>query len=372
MKFKVNKRGFYQAIQNIIGVVPFKTTIPILGNILLDLQGNKLSLTGTDLEVSIATSLEVQGQTDGAVAVPAKILFEIVRELPDIPLEFDCDSEYHITLNTEKGYYKISGESKDEFPRISVQETLGSFAMDSEKLSRMIDNTIFAVSTDELRTTLMGVLLKVSPNELRMVSTDGHRLVKIVDQTFSADNLDSETIIPTKALNLLQKNMGNTGTTTLKLSEDHVVFELENTTIYSKSIEGQFPNYERVIPPDNDKSLIVNRELLSASVKRVSIFSSSITHQIRLSIADGTMRIRSEDIEFGGEAEETVDIDYSADAMDIGYNAIYLLDILRHLDTEEVEFKIKDPVSAGIIYPSEQREGEEILMLLMPIRLNEE
>ncbi len=372
MKFKVNKKVFFQAIQNIIGVVPVKTTIPILGNILLDLKGNALMLTGTDLEVSISTEIDVLGEKDGAVAIPAKILFEIVRELPDIPLEVSCDEEFKITLNTEKGYYKLSGETKDDFPKISVEETKGSFTIETERFQRMINNTIFAVSTDELRTTLMGVFLKVMENELRLVSTDGHRLVKIVDNNFPADGLDSETIIPTKALNLLVKNLQNVQKIKINLSDDHIVFELGNTTIFSKSIEGQFPNYERVIPSDNDKSLVVNRELLSSSVKRVAIFSNSITHQIRLSISQRSMLIKSEDIEFGGEAQESIDIDYRDESLDVGYNANYLLDILRHLDTDEVEIKVKDSVSAGIIYPSQQKENEEMLMLLMPIRLNED
>ncbi|MCH6558850.1 DNA polymerase III subunit beta [candidate division KSB1 bacterium] len=371
MKFKVNKKTFYQAIQNIIGVVPIKTTIPILGSILVDLQGNELNLTGTDLEVSISTRIEVQGESDGAVAVPAKILFEIVRELPEIPMEFVCDEDYKIVLNTEKGFYKLSGESKDDFPKISVEQSQGSFSIDSEKLDGMINKTIFAVSTDELRTTLMGVYLKIMPDELRMVATDGHRLVKIIDKNFSSD-LEQEAIIPTKALNLLSKNLNGTKEIKINLSEDHIIFELDKTIIFSKGIDGQFPNYERVIPADNDKELTINREQLSSSVRRVAIFSNSITHQIRFSMTKGNVKIKSEDIEFGGEAEETIDADYNYDDLDVGYNANYLLDILRHLDTDEIILKVKDQISAGIIYPINQKENEDILMLLMPIRLNED
>jgi DNA polymerase-3 subunit beta len=372
MKFKINKKAFHQAIQSIIGVVPVKTTIPILGNILLELQDDTLTLTGTDLEVSISTKLNVQKERDGAVAIPAKILFEIVRELPDIPLELDCDEQYRITLQTEKGFYKLSGESRDEFPRISMKDSQGSFEVESERMARMVDKTLFAVSTDELRTTLMGVYLKVTDNELRMVATDGHRLVKFQDKGFSAPELDNETIIPTKALNLLLKNIGSSESIKVNLSSDHIIFELDGTTIYSKGIDGTFPSYERVIPVDNDKKLIVNRDLLSASVKRVSIFSNSITHQIRLSLTHGQVKIQSEDIEFGGEAQENIEVEYDDENLDVGYNANYLLDILRHLDTEEVEIRVKDATSAGILFPASQEENEEVLMLLMPIRLNED
>ncbi len=371
MKFAINKREFYLAIQNIVGVIPTKTTIPILSNILLELKSNDLTLMGTDLEVSISTKLTVHGSEDGSVAVPAKILFEIVRELSEIPIEFIVGEDNKISLNTEKGFYKLSGEPKEDFPRIQIEESKGSFAMEGSVFSSMIEKTIFAVSADELRTTLMGVFLKISEDELRMVATDGHRLVKIVKK-FNADGFQSEAIIPTKALNLVLKNLHSAKEIKVEFSEDHIVFKSDNTTIYSKNIEGQFPNYERVIPSDNNKSLTVNRELIISSVRRVSIFSNSITHQIRLGLSKNLVKIQSEDIEFGGEAMENIEGEYRHEDLEIGYNANYMLDILRHLDTDDVVFEFKDPVSAGIIRPANQAEGLDVLMLLMPIRLNED
>ena len=372
MRFKANRDDFYKSIQNIIGVVPVKTTVPILSNILVELEGSTLTLTGTDLEVSISTKVEVQGEENGAAAIPAKILHEILRELPDIPLELSCDEDLKITLNTEKGFYRLSGEPKEDFPRISIDKSGVSFGIDSERFSSMINRALFAVSTDELRTTLMGVYLKITDKNLRLVTTDGHRLVRIDYKDFESPEFQSETIIPTKALNLLLKNQQNTKEIVVRVSDDHIVFELGNTVIYSKCIEGQFPNYERVIPTDNDKKVVVDRELISQSVRRVSIFSNSITHQIRLSISNNQLSVKSEDIEFGGEARESIAVEYSGDSLEIGYNANYLLDILRHLETEEIVFDIKDSISAGTISPTSQREDEEILMLLMPIRLNDE
>lgn len=372
MNFKVNKKEFHQALQNIIGVVPVKTTIPILSDILLDLENNTLSLTGTDLEVSISTAINVQGEMNGAVAIPAKVLFEIVRELPEIPLEIKCDEDFKVTLTSDKGFYRISGESKDDFPKVSIEDAQGSFSIETERLARMINSTIFAVSFDELRTTLMGVYLQVLENELRMVSTDGHRLVKIVNKSFSSPDFQKETIIPTKALNLLLKNTHESEKTKVDLSDEHIVFNLGNTTIFSKCIEGQFPNYERVIPLDNDRELIINRDILSSSVRRVAIFSNSITHQIRFSISKNTIKIQSEDIEFGGEAQESINAQYTGEDIEIGYNGNYILDILRHIDTEDIILKLKEPTSAGIITPKTQKEDEDLLMLLMPIRLNEE
>jgi DNA polymerase-3 subunit beta len=387
MKFSVNQKDFYQSLQKVVGVVPVKTTIPILSNILLELSGNELTLMGTDLEVSISTKLSVTGNSDGSVAVPAKMLFEIVRELPEIPIGFTVDEDNKISLETEKGFYKLSGEPKEDFPKIQIAESKGSFVVAAEVFSGMIDKTIFSVSTDELRTTLMGVLLKVADNEMRMVATDGHRLVKIIQKNFNSNNFQSEAIVPTKALNLVLKNLParqkaqsgpssaggqDAGEIKVDVSDDHIVFNFDQTTIYSKSIEGQFPNYERVIPIDNNKRLTLNRELLISSVRRVAIFSNSITHQIRFGISKNLVKIQSEDIEFGGEAMESIDADYDGEELEIGYNANYLLDILRHLDSTEVFFELKDSVSAGIVRPVEQGENEDILMLLMPIRLNED
>ena len=372
MEFKLNKKEFYQAIQSIVGVVPTKTTIPILSHLLLDVTDSELTLTGTDLEVSISTRIPVQAERGGAVAVPGKILFEIVRELPEIPIEFSCDEEFKVVLHTEKGFYRLSGQPKEEFPKIAVEESKCAFSLDTDRLVNMINKTIFAVSTDELRTTLTGVYLKASENEVRMVSTDGHRLSKIIDKSFNSPGVEGQSIIPTKALNLVLKNCQNTDTVNIKLTDDHIVFEMDNTVIYSKGIEGQFPNYERVIPVDNDKRMVVNRDLLSASVRRVAIFSNTITNQIRMSLSANKVDIQSEDIEFGGEARETVESEYRGPDLEIGYNANYLLDILRHVDTDEVIFELKDPTSAALIYPSVQNEDEDLLMLLMPIRLNED
>ncbi len=373
MEFLVDKQTFSEALQRVIGVVPTKTTIPILAGILLDLTGDRLELIGTDLEVSISTSIQVQGVEDGGVAVAAKLLHEIVRELPDVPLKIQADESNRVTLTTEKGVYRILGEAKDEFPRIVVQDEGGGFSLEMERLRRMITKTIFAVSTDELRTTLMGIFVQILGKELRFVTTDGHRLVKIVYKNFSPPTSDvREVIIPTKAFNLVLRNSEGVGTAEIMLGENHVVFNLNSTIVYSKLIDGQFPNYERVIPADNNKEMRVDRAEFYASVRRVSLFSNSMTRQVRLSLGTNEMEIQAEDLEFGGEAQEKIPVHYEDEPMEIGYNATYVMDILRHMDTDNVIFRFKDPSSAGIIYPTEQYPDEELMMLLMPMRLYDE
>ncbi len=372
MKFTANKEEFFNSLQKVIGVLPAKTTIPILSNILLRLEDGKLNISGTDLEISITTTCEVSGAEDGALSVPGKRFFEIVRELPDLPLSIETDATNHLTLSNEKGLYKFMGENEEEYPHIAVEEAEVEFTLPAEKFNRMVDKTIYAVSTDELRTTLMGVYLQVFPNELRMVATDGHRLAKISDQSFSGNEATISAILPTKALHLVTRNLAPDEEVTISMGENHIVFSFASTKIYSKLIEGKFPNYDRVIPIDNQINMYINRDLLISTLKRVSIFSSPYTHQIILSLSPSSMVVQAEDVEMGGEAQESLALDYSGPEMDIGYNAAYLLDILRHVDTEEVLFELKDPGSAAIIKPSEQQEKEDLMMLLMPIRLNDQ
>lgn len=377
MRFIVQQNLLLGALQKLIGVIPSKTTISILSSFLFELNENNLNITGTDLEISASTSIDVEAQEDGAIAVPAKIILDIVRELPDIPLDISCDENNRISIVTEKGLYRISGESKDEFPNIIFEDSEGNIEIDSNKLYRMINKTIFAVSTDELRMALMGVYFQISENEFRMVATDGHRLVKIIDTDFRSPSFSINIIVPTKALNLLLKNMETSLIEAnekiyMQLSESHVVFNFGRASIYSKTLEAKYPKYENVIPLDNDKRLLVNRDSIIASVKRVSIFSNSITHQIRLSISKNKVEVLSEDIEFGGEAKEEIPADYSSDEFEIGYNSHYILDILRSIDSEEVVMMLNNSTSAGIFNPVTQNSGEDFMMLLMPIRLVED
>jgi DNA polymerase-3 subunit beta len=338
----------------------------------MDLDGDKLQLTGTDLEISITTSLQVSGQENGSVAIPAKILLEIVRELPDVPLNIITDSSNKLIIKTEKGEYKIATQPKEDFPKINVEEGEFSFAIDSALLNQMVEKTIFAVSMDELRPALTGINIELYPNEIRLVSTDGHRLAKVAKSNFPIKkDIRKNLIVPTKTMNLLLKNQQDKPVK-IQIGEDHVVFHMENAVVYSKLINGTFPNYDRVLPKDNDKELHVNRDLLIAALRRVSIFSSSLTHQVRLILSNNEMTIRSEDIEFGAEAKETIPSQFSGEWLQIGYNSNYLMDVLRHVETDEVVFELKDSNNSAIITPSELQEGESVLYLLMPIRISEE
>lgn len=373
MNFTISRSVLYDALQKVVGVVPQKTTISILTCILLELEENKLSLTGTDLEISVTLSLDVDGTGNGAVAIPAKLFLEIVRELPEVPLFISTEDGDKVIIKTEKGEYKIAAQPKEDFPKISVEESELAFDLPNELLARMTNKTIFAVSTDELRPALTGILVEMLPEEIRFVGTDGHRLARITFNKFTvADEIRHSLIVPTKALNILLKNLVSEENVTIKVGEDHIVFTLDSSVIYSKLINGTYPSYERVIPVDNDKKLLVNRELLISTLRRVSIFSNSLTHQVRFILSPSEMTIHSEDVEFGAEAKETIPASFNGDFLQIGYNSNYLVDVLRHVDSDDVIFELKDSVSAAIIYPPEQEENEVLTMLLMPIRISEE
>ncbi|MBN2410792.1 DNA polymerase III subunit beta [candidate division KSB1 bacterium] len=373
MNFTISKSEFYEALHKVVGVVPQKTTISVLTCILLELEDNQLRLTGTDLEVSVTISLNVNGEENGSVAIPAKLLLEIVRELPDVPLNIFSGVGDKIVIKTEKGEYKISSQPKEDFPRINIEEGEVSFEIDSQLLSRMTNKTIFAVSNDELRPALTGINVELSPTEITFVGTDGHRLSRIISRKFKASNdVQLNIIVPTKALNLMLRILNSDEKVKVQVGEDHIQFEFVEAIIYSKLIAGTYPNYERVIPKDNDKKMQAQRELLVSTLRRVSIFSSTLTYQVRFVLEPKEITIHSEDIEFGAEGKESMPASFSDEWMQIGYNSNYLMDILRHIDDENVVFEVKDSSSAAIIYPEKQEKDEDLLMLIMPIRINEE
>jgi DNA polymerase III subunit beta len=372
MNFTTSKKELFEALQKVIGVVPQKTTIAILTCILMDMKKNVLQLTGTDLEISITTDLKVKGEKDGCVAIPGKILMEIVRELPDVPINMILDKENKIILRTDKGEYKLTTQPKEDFPKINIEEEEYSFQMEKKVIARMAEKTVFAVSNDELRPALTGINMELNAGEIKFVATDGHRLAKITcSEKKIAKDVKRSLIIPTKTTNLLLRNLHEEGEVKIQIGEDHIVIGLNDTVIYSKLINGTYPNYERVLPKENDKKLQINRELLLATLRRVAIFSSSLTHQVRFIISPKEVTISSEDIEFGAEAKESIPASFTGEKIQVGYNSSYLIDILRHLEDEEIVFDLKDGASAAIIHPIEQRPAETILMLLMPIHINE-
>ena len=371
MKFSILQSNLLEVLQIISSVVPARSTTPILENILFELTDETLRLTGTDLEVSITTEVTPEKiDSQGAIALPAKVITETIRSLPDISVQFELDENNRIKITTDQGFYQVAGLSKENFPEMPKFTEERVVEIENKLLSRMFSRTIFAVSTEELRPALMGVFMQIMADELRMVATDGHRLSKIVDKSFRYDDKPVRMIIPPKAVQIALKNIDDEGSTKLHIEENGLGFIFDNTVLYTRLVEGDYPDYERVIPRDNEKKLTVDKNLLIDSVKRVSLFSSALTHQIRFSISPGKLAVCSEDVDIGGEAREELNVEYDDEPMEIGYNAQYAMDIIRHVDSDDVVFHLKSPVHAALITPVEQEKEETFIMLLMPIKLS--
>ncbi|HLP16717.1 MAG TPA: DNA polymerase III subunit beta [Bacteroidota bacterium] len=370
MKFSAKSSDLQKALAKIIGVVPTRSTLPILENLLFDLNKNTLKVTATDLEVSMTVSIEVKGSEDGTIAIPAKRLSDTVRALPETNVTLSADVENNrITMKTENGEYALTGESSDEFPSIPQFKSEKNLEVDASALQHMISRALFAVSSDELRPAMTGVLLQIQPKEFRAVSTDGHRLVKITSTAFASPELTRDIVVPAKALTLVEKLVAD-GNNAISMNQSHILFTFGSTSLTSRLIEENYPNYESVIPLENDKSLVVNKDELLQSVRRVSLYSNSATHQVRFSVRTNELTITAEDIDFGTEAKEVIVCDYAADDLDIGFNSTYVMDVLAHIDSPEAVFRFSSATRAAIVEPHVQRENETVLMLVMPVRLN--
>ena len=371
MKFSILQNDLLEGLQIIFGIVPTRSTTPILENILFNLEDNKLKITGTDLEVSITTEVTINEiQEPGSIALPAKVITEMIRSLPNIPVHFELDENNRMKINTDKGFYQVAGLSKENFPELPALSDNKGIDIDNGLLNRMFSKTIFAVSSEELRPALMGVYFQLMRDDFIMVATDGHRLSKIVKKNFSYNDSAVRMIIPPKAVQNAIKNLNEEGTTKIAFDENSLSFSFGKTTLYTRLVEGEYPDYERVIPRDNNKKAIVNKSLLMASVKRVSLFSSALTHQIRFSLSPGKLEICSEDIDIGGEAREELAVEYNDEPMEIGFNAQYVQDIIKHVDSDDVVFLLNSPVRAALVSPVKPNEEESFIMLIMPIKLS--
>ncbi|HUI10903.1 MAG TPA: DNA polymerase III subunit beta [Bacteroidota bacterium] len=369
MKFTANSIELQRTLNKVGGVVPAKSTMPILENILCELSGNILTLTATDLAISLTVSLQVRGSEDGTIAIPARRLMDTMRSLPDTGATFVADvASSKIRITTDNGEYSLTGESAREFPSAAAFKGSSEIALDAGTLRGIIHRTTFAVSTDELRPAMMGVLFQAKENELRAVSTDGHRLVKLILRQEKPLAMKRDVVIPAKALQVLGKSIDE-GETTISMSDTHAKFTFGQSVLITRLIDEAYPNYESVIPADNDREMTVKRDDMISSIRRVALYASATTHQVRFDIGKSSLQVTAQDIDFGGEARETVPCTFSGDRLEIGFNSVYLTDILTHLESEQVAFLFSTPTRAGIVSPVGE-DSDRIMMLVMPVRLN--
>lgn len=369
MKFKTDRANLHQAVSKLLSIVPPKSTLPILSNILFELDKSKLSLKVTDLDVSMTISIDVDAQKAGSIAIPAKVFYEIVRELPDFDLEIST-FENRMEIRCGSGVYKMSGFPADDFPKLPDVHVGRQVKIEGKLLSRMVKKVLFAVSRDETRPALNGILWHSSEEGLNMVATDGHRLAKITRGDIKITGSGKDIIVPPKVLDNLVRLMGEEpGEVGVIVNEGSIVFTLEGTILTSRLLEGPYPNYEQVIPKDNNKQATMDKEILQAAVRRVAILSNSLTHQIKFTLKTNELELLATNFDFGGEAKESLKVNYGVDAMDIGYNANYIVDILKQTDGNEVVFELNTPTTAAIVKSCQKEENESYFFLVMPLRL---
>jgi DNA polymerase-3 subunit beta len=371
MNFIVQSSALLKHLQNISGVLNSSNTLPILDNFLFDINDGILTVSASDLETTMKTSLTIQAEESGKVAIPAKFLLDILKTFVDQPITFKVDlGNYGIEMASENGKYKLVGQNGDDFPKTLALENSNSIKLTGEILSEAINRTLFATGNDELRPVMNGVFCQFSADELIFVATDAHKLVRYT-RTDSSASGSSSFILPKKPLNLLKANIKGDEEVLIEYNESNAVFKLNELELTCRLIDGKYPNYEAVIPNENPNVLTVDRYEMLNSIKRVAIFANKTTHQVRLKMTGSELTISAEDLDFSNEANERLTCNYSGDDMEIGFNSRFLAEMLNNIDTKNVSIEMSEPNRAGIILPGEKRlEEEEMLMLVMPVMLN--
>jgi DNA polymerase-3 subunit beta len=371
VKFSAQQTEMSEALQRVSAVVPSRTTFPILSNLLIEAEKDKVSLKATDLELAISTSFQAEVKKPGAITVPAKQFSAIVKDLPASPIQLSVEGK-KASLECDKRIFKFMGIEKEEFPAFPQVGDRPMLPFSSSAIDRAIRKGSFAISTDApSRPALSGALWQLDGDAVKLVATDGHRLARI-RITIKELEAKTELIVPPKALAQLTRLIAESAQETfdVNFNDKYIGFYFQNTTLVSKLIEGPYPNIDQVIPSDNKKTLKVSVPDLLSAVRRVSNFSDSYTHQIKLTLKKDALELHAATPDLG-EAKETLTCSYRDEDLVIGYNGAYLTEILKNIDTDQVVFKLNTSLSAGVITPEKQKEGEEILYLLMPIRLPE-
>lgn len=371
MKFIVSSSYLLKQLQVLGGIINSNNTLPILDNFLFNLDNNDLTVSASDLETTISSKLEVESTDTGMVCIPARLLLETLKTFPEQPLAFTVEDNNTIEISSNHGKYALAYANAEDFPNVVELKDPSATVIQGDVLATAISKTIFASGNDDLRPVMSGVFFQFSTENLIFVATDAHKLVKYTRDDISASQT-AEFIMPKKPLNLLKSILGGSEEdVTIEYNESNAKFSFDNTEMVCRLIDGKYPNYEAVIPKENPNKLLINRNQFLNSVRRVSIFSSKSTHQIRLKIAGAELNISAEDIDYSNKAEERLTCDYQGDDMQIGFNSRFLTEMLNNLTSDEVSLEMSLPNRAGILTPVDGLdEGETVTMLVMPVMLN--
>lgn len=371
MKLKMTRDNLQQGLAAVGASIPTRTTLPVLSNILVEADADGVVMSGTDLDIAVSVRVAAEVDEPGALTVPAKKLQELARELPEHPVRIGTKGD-RFELVCGRATFRLNGMPKDEFPTFPDVDFARSWKVSGRVLQELIRQTSFAVSTEESRPILNGVLWQLQDSAMRMVATNGHRLARMAVPATGAGAPEADLIVPPKALQQVERLFASDDEVEVARSENHLGFRRDGTQVYTRLIEGPYPNYEQVIPRDNDKHAIAGRDLLVQALRRMAVVASDQTHRVRLAFAGSSLRFSVETPDLG-EAHEELEVEFQGEPLDIGFNAAYLLEVLRYMPTDEVKLTFKAPERAATIEPvgREGSEAPDYLCLVMPLRLLE-
>ncbi|MFA6636278.1 MAG: DNA polymerase III subunit beta [Candidatus Omnitrophota bacterium] len=367
MEFTISKETLVGGIQVVQNAVSQKSSLPILSNVLLEAENGKIRMTATDLDIGISFSIEAEVSADGAITIPAKKFFDIIRALPDeSPVSISMKKSNYVTIKSAKAQFRIIGLPKEEFPNLPAFKDHDSVSIDQKTLKEMITLTDFAISKDDTRYVLNGTLLLVKSDKITMVATDGRRLATIEKDLDKKTLVDRSVIVPTKTIQEIKRMLSDEGEVQVKFSDNQIMFELPTSVIISRLIEGEYPSYKKVIPERSGSEVVVGREAFLNATRRASIFTDQDSMAIKFSIKKKKMIIEKETA-YVGKVTEEIDIDFSGDQeIDIGFNPRYLIDVLKNLEEDDILFEVSESTKPGVI-----RRGTEFTYVVLPMQLAE-
>ena len=374
MRFTLSSTALSSRLQTLARVINSKNSLPILDSFLFEVRNQQLFITASDSE-NVMRSVLALDQVDGEgnFAVPNRTLLDAMKELPEQPLTFDIDlNTLTIKIIYQNGLYNFTAQSADEYPRVQpIPDGATVITIDSQTLADNISRSIFATAQDELRPVMNGIYFDLTPNSLNVVASDGHKLVRNKNFTIKSEN-PAAFILPKKPATLLKNVLGKDGgDVVIKFDDRSAEISFADGVLFCRLIEGRYPNYNSVIPQNNPNQLNIDRRSLIGALKRVLPFASESSQLIRFHLEAGKLELSSEDIDFATSAKEVVTCEYAGQSMNIGFKGSSLSEILNNLQSDEVQIELADPSRAGIIVPAQQPENEDVLMLIMPMLLND-
>ena len=368
MRFTISREKLQEGLAAVTAAVPANTTLPVLANLLVETTERGIRLSATDLDIAVSTEVSADVESAGSITIPAKKLSEIARELPPSPVKISASGEQRVTLECGRSKFKLLGLPRDEFPTFPSVRFNESWRVKSGELQKLIAHTAFAVSTEESRPILNGVLWELREDKMRMVATNGHRLAKMELPVEASTAPPGDLIVPPKALDQIRRLFPAEEELEIARGDNHLGFRSPFTSVFTRLVEGPYPNYEQVIPKDNDRYCLADKASLISALKRMSVIASDQTHRIKMSFNTGMLKfsVTTPDL---GEAQDELPVQYNGDQLDIGFNATYLLEILRYMPTEQVRLTFKAPERAATIEPEGWDDPAKYLCLVMPLRL---